>query len=463
VKKENSTYNNILETVGHTPIVRLNRCVPQNQHNFYAKVEFFNPGGSIKDRIAVSLVAAAEKRGELNPGGTIIEATSGNTGVGLALVAAVKGYKAVFVMPDKMSQEKIDTLRGFGAKVIITPTSVSPEDPRSHYSVAKKLREITPNSFLANQFENPDNPQTHYETTGPEIWEQTGGSVDIFVGGAGTGGTLSGASRFLKEKKPSVKTICVDPVGSILHDLFYYKELRTPPAPYKMEGIGEDMLPKNVHFEVMDDFVQIEDKEAFLMCRDLLSKEGLFVGPSSGAAVVGAVKYSQQFKEPKNFVIILPDSGNRYLSKAFNDAWMKEVGFLDSPLQLKTVSDLVRETKSEQNIISVTNSAKVMDVIELLKKYGISQVPVFSEDKKELIGLIDESDLLFPLASGHIKAEDPVLNFIKGSILFVDWDDKLQKLAELFAKGYVALVKSPRGEMSLVTKIDLIDYLGGKN
>lgn len=455
-------FKNILETVGRTPIVRLNKVVPQAPHKFYAKVEYFNPGGSIKDRMAIHIIEEAEKRKEIKPGGTIIEATSGNTGMGLALVAAVKGYKSIFVMPDKMSEEKINMLRGFGARVIITPTAVAPEDPRSHYSVAKKLLEITPNAYLANQYDNPDNPEIHYRTTGPEIWEQMDGRVDILVGGLGTGGTLSGTAKYLKEKNPKIKIVGSDPIGSILHDLFYFKEVRHKPQPYKVEGIGEDMLPLNVHFNVMDDFVQVDDKESFLMCRDLLSKEGLFVGPSSGNALVGAMKYAAKIKEPKNIVVILPDSGNRYLSKAFNDVWMKENGFLDSPLQLKRVADLIQELRPTSNLISVHNTASVFDVIQLLRDKGISQVPVFSDDDKTLVGLIDEGDLLFPLASGLIKPSDSIISFIKGTILYVDWDEPLQKLAEMFGKGYVALVEAPDEKLHIITKIDLIEYLGAK-
>jgi cystathionine beta-synthase len=460
-KSTPKTFNNILETVGNTPLVRLNRCTPQAQHNYFGKVEFFNPGGSIKDRIAVSIIEEAEKRGQLKPGGTIIEATSGNTGMGLALVAAVKGYKAVFVMPDKMSDEKINTLRGFGAKVVITPTSVEPDDPRSYYSVAKKLVEITPNSFYPNQYHNPDNPETHYRTTGPEIWEQTEGKIDVFVAGAGTGGTLSGTARFLKEKNPKIKVIAIDPVGSILHDLFYFKEVREKPRPYKVEGIGEDMLPDNMQFKYFDEIVRVDDRESFLMCRDLLTKEGLFVGPSAGSAVAGAVKYAETLKEKKNVVIILPDSGSRYLSKAFNDSWMKEFGFLTSPMELKTVGDLVRDFKANQKIISTTNSAKVIEVIQLLKDNGISQLPVFADDNQEkLIGIIDEGDLLLPLASGMVKAQDPILSFIKGTVLMVEWDNPLSKLAEMFSRGFVALARGPSGKLHLITKIDLIDYLG---
>lgn len=317
----------VLETIGNTPLIPLNKVVSNSKHRFFAKVEYFNPGGSIKDRVAVAMIEEAEKRGDLKPGGVIVEATSGNTGVGLALVAAVKGYKCIFVMPQKMSDEKRAILRAYGAKVVITPM-VEPEHPMSHYSVAKKIADATPNGFLINQFFNNDNPERHYQTTGPEIWNQTNGSVDMIVGGAGTGGTLSGCARFLKEKKPAVKVICADPVGSILYDLFYHKKIVDPPGSYKVEGIGEDMLPGNCHLDIYDGFERVTDEEAFKITRRLVLEEGLLVGPSSGAALIGAIKASEKIKEPQNIVVIFPDSGRQYLSKAFNDSWMVENGLL---------------------------------------------------------------------------------------------------------------------------------------
>lgn len=262
-------HDNVLSMIGHTPIVRLNHCVPKSKHEFYGKVEFFNPGGSVKDRIALAIIEDAEKKGQLKAGGTIVEATSGNTGVALAMVAVLKGYKCVFVMPEKISEEKRATLRAYGAKVVMTPTGVAPDDPQSHYSVAKKIVAETPGSYLANQYHNPANPVVHYQTTGPEIWEQMEGQIDVFVGGMGTGGTLSGVGRYLKEKKKDVKIVCADPIGSILFDLFYYKEVRDPAGSYLVEGIGEDMLPDNVHFQYMDDFVRVNDKESFAAGRDL--------------------------------------------------------------------------------------------------------------------------------------------------------------------------------------------------
>lgn len=332
-------YNTILETIGNTPVVRLRNVTKGSKHNFFAKVEYFNPGGSIKDRVAVAMIEEAEKRGDLKPGGTIVEATSGNTGVGLALAAAVKGYKCIFVMPEKMSEEKRAILRAYGAQVVITPM-VEPENPLSHYSVSKKIAEQTPGGFLANQFFNPDNPNRHYQTTGPEIWKQTDGKVDVLVGGAGTGGTLSGCAKYLKEQKKDVKVICADPIGSILYDLYYHKKIVDPPGSYKVEGIGEDMLPGNVHLDIYDGFVRVGDPEAFEMTRRLVSEEGLLVGPSSATALVAAMKYAETLEKPSNIVVIFPDSGRQYLSKAFNDKWMVENGFLNEA-ETKTVFNRV--------------------------------------------------------------------------------------------------------------------------
>jgi cystathionine beta-synthase len=321
-------YENVLETIGHTPLIKLRNLPKNSKHTFYAKLESMNPGGSIKDRVAVAMVEEAERKGLLRAGGTIVEATSGNTGVGLALVGAVKGYKCIFVMPAKMSEEKRAILRAYGAKVVITPMGVGPEDPMSHYSIAKKIAEETPGAFLVNQFHNPDNPIRHYQSTGPEIWNELDGNIDMLVGGAGTGGTLSGCAKFLKEKKPSVKVICADPIGSILYDLFYSKKIVDPPGSYLVEGVGEDMLPDNVHMHLYDGFERVSDAEAFAITRELVSEEGLLVGPSSGLALIGAIKAAAKLEKPSNIVVIFADSGRAYLSKAFNDSWMVENGLL---------------------------------------------------------------------------------------------------------------------------------------
>ncbi|MEN0059153.1 MAG: cysteine synthase family protein [Bdellovibrio sp.] len=334
-------YNSILETIGHTPMVALRNVTKGSPHQFFAKVEYFNPGGSIKDRVAVAMIEEAERRGDLKPGGTIIEATSGNTGVGLALVGAVKGYKCIFVMPEKMSEEKRAILRAYGAQVVITPM-VGPEDPMSHYSVAKKIAEATPGGFLVNQFFNPDNWERHFRTTAPEIWEQMDGQIDLLVGGAGTGGTLSGCARYLKEKNPQIKVICADPVGSILYDLYYHKKIVDPPGPYMVEGIGEDMLPGNVHMDVYDGFVRVTDPEAFAMTRRLVAEEGILVGPSSATALVGAVKASQEMTKPSRIVVIFADSGRQYLSKAFNDQWMIQKGLIKAEAVKNSFNKVVR-------------------------------------------------------------------------------------------------------------------------
>lgn len=319
-----TVFNSILEAVGNTPVIRLNKVIGNSPHTFWVKLEYTNPGGSVKDRIGLAIIEEAERRGDLKPGATIVEATSGNTGLGLAMVAAVKGYKCIFVMPDKISEEKRAILRAYGAEVIITPTGVEPEDPRSYISVSQRLAREIPNAFLANQYHNPDNVSKHYKTTGPEIWSQLGDKLDVFVAGAGTGGTISGVGKFLKEKKKDIKILLADPVGSILFDLVYHGKVIDPPKSYKVEGVGEDMLPDNVHLPVISDAVRVTDRDAFQMTRKLIAQEGICVGPSSAMALVAAIEYSKKLQKPSNLLIMFPDSGRAYLSKVFNDQWMKE-------------------------------------------------------------------------------------------------------------------------------------------
>jgi cystathionine beta-synthase len=320
-------YQNILEVVGNTPLVKLNRITEGIKATVLAKLEFMNPGGSVKDRIAVYMVEKAVKMGLLKPGGTIIESTSGNTGIGLAMYAAVKGFRAIFTIPDKMSQEKINLLKAYGAEVIVCPTNVPPDSPDSYYEVAKRIARETPNSYLVNQYHNEDNVEAHYMSTGPEIWMQTEGRIDYLVAGAGTGGTISGAGKFLKERKPDVKVIAVDPIGSIYHDWFKYKKISEPKI-YLVEGIGEDMLCETMHFEVIDDIIQVSDQESFLMARRLAKEEGILAGGSSGAAVCAALKLAKDLPQDKVVVVILPDTGRNYISKIFNDDWMREKGFV---------------------------------------------------------------------------------------------------------------------------------------
>lgn len=320
-------HDDILGTIGDTPLVRLNRVAKDVKPMVLTKVEFLNPGGSVKDRMAVYMVEEAVRKGHLKPGGTLVENTSGNTGIGLALYAAVKGYKAIFTIPDKMSREKIDLLRAYGAEVVICPTAVPPDSPESYYEVAKRIVRETPNAYLVNQYHNQDNVEAHYRTTGPEIWEETQGRIDYLVAGAGTGGTISGAGKFLKEKKPDVKIIGVDPIGSIYHDWFRYKKIIESHV-YMVEGIGEDMLCETMHFDVMDDIIQVGDRDSFLMARRLVREEGILAGGSSGSAVCAALKVCDGLTEDKVVVVLLPDTGRNYMSKIFNDEWMKEKGYL---------------------------------------------------------------------------------------------------------------------------------------
>ncbi len=327
-----NVHESILETIGKTPLVRLNHIASHLPCPLYAKVEFFNPGGSIKDRIALNLIVEAEQSGRLKPGGTIVESTSGNTGVGLAIVCVIKGYKSVFVMPDKMSQEKIQLLQAFGAKVVTAPSAVEPDDPNSYYSVAKQIVAETPNAILANQYHNPENPRSHYLTTGPEIWDQTRGQVTDVIIGMGTGGTISGIGKYLKEQNPSINIIGVDPAGSILLETWQKGNIPDDAVakPYKIEGIGEDFLPSTLDLSVIDEVIRVTDKEAFEWTRRVVKEEGIFCGISSGAALAAAMQYVQELSPDRLAVVIFPDSGSRYLSKVFNDKWMCENGLLES-------------------------------------------------------------------------------------------------------------------------------------
>jgi cystathionine beta-synthase len=448
---------NILEAIGHTPLVKLQRLDEDVAADIYVKCEYMNPGGSMKDRMTLHLVNQAEVRGELKPGGTIIEATSGNTGAGLAMIAAVRGYQCVFVMPDKMSAEKIASLRAWGARVVVCPAAVEPEDPRSYYSVAKRMSLEIRNAFYANQYHNQDNPAGHYRSTGPEIWEDTGGDIDVFIAGMGTGGTMAGVGRYLKERKPSVKLVGVDPVGSLYYD--YVKSARlTKPFTYKVEGIGEDFLPSTFDPKLLDDIVRVDDKECFLTARDLVRLEGLYAGGSSGAAVAGALKYARETNKRENIVVLLPDSAAKYLSKVFNDEWLRENGFLDAAHGLGYVSDLLDQR--ERTVITAKASDRVRDVIASMKENGISQMPVL--EGEELVGIVTEVALLRYLASGEYSLSSTVGTLAEGDYATVSPQTRIELVQTLLVNARMAIVRDGGAILSVITKIDLIEYLAKK-
>jgi len=447
-------HQNILELIGKTPIVKLNKISQGLPFDLFAKVEYFNPGASVKDRIAIHIINEAEKRGDLKPGGTIVEATSGNTGMGLAIVAAVRGYKAIFVMPDKMSNEKISALRAFGAKVVVTPTDVEPEDPRSYYCVSRRIADETPNAFYANQYHNPDNPKAHYLSTGPEIWEQTEGKITSFIAGLGTGGTITGVARYLKEKNPKIKIIGIDPVGSVYTELKKTGKMGIAHS-YKVEGVGEDFLPSTIDMDIIDEVVQMGDKDSLTMTRALARREGIFVGGSCGFAVAGAVKWAREQKTKEYPVILLPDSGSRYLSKVFNDDWMRENGFLDEPEIY--VSDVFKA----RELISTTSEATGGDCINLLKKHSISQLPVLKKDGS-LEGIITESDLLLAMSKDPERAARTIKDLVIRNVQSVQLTDPLTKVQEFLKNEYVPLVIQNGKVLGLITKIDVLDYLVSK-
>lgn len=465
-------HDNILGTMGNTPLVRLNHVGHGVRCQIAVKVEYFNPGSSVKDRIGLRIIEDAETKGLLKPGGTIVEATSGNTGVGLAMAAIIKGYKCVFVMPDKMSQEKISVLRAYGARVVVTPTNVEPEDPRSYYSVARRIVEETPNSMLANQYHNPVNPQTHVETTAPEIWRDTAGEVDVFVAGIGTGGTVVGVGKYLKEKNPKVQIVAVDPVGSIVRDYFYTGEMGEAQS-YKTEGIGEDFIPSNYDFDYIDDIVQVSDKEAMLMTRRLVREEGIFGGNSCGAALAGALRYAAErnLGPDKLMVVLLPDNGSRYLSKVFDDNWMRENQFLESDWSEMTISHVL-ERKTRKGLIVAKCDESVMAVIQKMKENDISQLPVLGE-RDQLLGLVKEVGLLsYMLTNGSGEAaETPIedADVIDTNVPDMRPMTPIETVMSVFSTHDLALVTEPVSGsddmrvVGILTKIDMLDFLTNRS
>ncbi len=396
-------YNNILEAIGRTPLIKLNRTTRGSKAPVYAKCDYLNPGGSVKDRIGIAMIEDAERKGLLKPGGTIVEGTSGNTGMGLALVAVVKGYKAIFTMTDKQSKEKVDLLKALGADVIVCPTAVPPDDPRSYHSVVDKLAQEIPNAYHPNQYTNPANPDVHYLTTGPEIWEDSEGKITHFVAGMGTGGTITGIGRYLKEKNPKIKIIGVDPAGSLLHE-FFHKGTAGKAETYKVEGIGEDFFPATLDFSVLDDVVQVTDKDSFLWTRKLARMEGIFAGGSSGTALAGAMRVLPSLNDKDFMVVFIPDTGMRYLSKVYNNEWMRDNRYLEPSVPLTAAEIVQAKTALEQRreLVTVAPSETIVVALERMQAHDFSQVPVF-ENGAPVGALYEDSILNLALEGADLK------------------------------------------------------------
>ncbi|WP_343692524.1 pyridoxal-phosphate dependent enzyme [Chitinophaga sp.] len=447
--------NSILETIGNTPLVKLHRVTAGLPCPVFAKVEFFNPGNSIKDRMAVKMVEVAEKQGLLKPGGTIIEGTSGNTGMGLALAAVIKGYKCIFTTTDKQSKEKVDILKAVGAEVIVCPTNVEPEDPRSYYSVSKRLANEVPNSFYVNQYDNLANRDAHYEQTGPEIWEQTDGKVTHLVVATGTGGTITGTGKYLKEKNPDIKVWAIDSYGSLLQKYFETGELDMSEVyPYITEGIGEDFVPQNYDMSVIDAFTKVTDKDGAVMARRITKEEGIFVGYSAGSAIAGLLQLKASLKPTDVVVVIFHDSGSRYVGKVYNDQWMMERGFLD----VKTVKDVVNGRRN-QPLVTIDQEEKVSEAITKMKKYDIEHIPVLHQ--QEVVGSISESGLFSKLIDDVNLKDAQVKQVMQAAFPEVKMDTPIEKLSVYINKENGAvLTRDESGKAHIITKYDVIQALG---
>tara|TARA_B100001758_G_scaffold243443_1_gene253195 strand:+ start:25 stop:1386 length:1362 start_codon:yes stop_codon:yes gene_type:complete len=449
-------FNNILETIGNTPLVKLNKVTKDVNATVLAKVEYFNPGSSVKDRMAVKMVEDAEADGRLKPGGTIVEGTSGNTGMGLALAAIVKGYKLICVSTDKQSKEKFDILRAVGAEVIVCPTDVAPEDPRSYYSTSKRIAEETPNSWYVNQYDNPSNAIAHYEQTGPEIWDQTDGKITHFVVGVGTGGTISGVGKYLKEKNPNIKIWGIDTYGSVFkkyHETGIFDENEI--YSYITEGIGEDILPENVNFEVIDGFEKVTDKDAAVYTRRMALEEGIFAGNSCGAAVKGLLQLKHHFKSDDVVVVLLHDSGSRYVGKMYNDDWMRERGFLDE--KIICAGDLIKNHK-DKPLVTLFAEELVSHAISKMRKFGISQIPVMKEG--ENVGSVDDRHMYELLVEKPELKDTPISSIMQEPFPMVGEKTSIEELCKLIDKETsAALVELANGNKHIITRYDIIQAM----
>ena len=459
VERNRRPYDDITETIGWTPLIRLNAVTRGIRTPVYGKAEFFNPGGSIKDRIAIPIIERAEREGRLKPGGTIVEGTSGNTGAALAIAAALRGYKCIFTMPDKMSQEKVRLLRAFGAEVIITPTAVPPDHPDSYVTMAKRIAKETPNAILADQFYNDANPQAHYDVTGPELWEQTEGRITHFVAAAGTGGTLTGVGRYLKERNPKIRIIAGDPVGSILADYWRTdgKQINEG-VPYKIEGIGQDKIPGTLDMSVIDDYQTVNDKESFAMARRLTREEGLFVGGSSGLIAVVALKLAREIDDPDAFVVtVLCDTGERYLSKVYNDEWMRENQLLDST-RVTLMHVLDRKEGDAPTVVSTAPGATVRQALGLMSLHDISQLPVM--DGQNCVGSVSDWSLSQKGLENPKLLDATISEVMESPFPTVASDQQVDSVVKLLSKSNPAvLVRSNGTVQGIVTRSDMLHFM----
>jgi len=452
---ERRVAGSILELIGWTPLVKLNRITNGLPSTVYAKLEYFNPGGSVKDRVGLSMISDAERRGVIKPGCVIVEPTSGNTGAGLALAALVRGYKIIFTVPDKMSSEKIDLLKAFGAKVIITPSNVPPDHPASYVKVAERIVRETQNAFMPNQYTNPSNPSAHYQTTGPEIWKQTGGNIDVLVAGMGTGGTISGTAKYLREMNPRIRVVGVDPEGSMLHH--WFNKTAGEYHSYRIEGIGEDFMPSTLDLKVLDEVVTVSDRDAFLTARMLAREEGLLAGGSSGAAVFGALKVARD-SEGKTIVVILPDTGRNYLNRVYSDDWMTEYGYLESEEKRIAVKDILTAKSGRiRGVVAVRPEDKLSTAIELMKKHGISHLPVIKDGVQ--VGSIHEMSVMKKLTSKKASKGQRIEDVMDEPLPVVRKQELLLDPFNLLKEKNAAIVLDKNAVVGIITTIDVINYL----